>query len=269
MTLFKPPQDRRDREEAEANFDRFVAAGPARLAWFIEEVEREVGRRPEPTMEDLTWLGPAVAARLTDEHPVSAPEWFHSTARKQSGWSDYGAALTDGLIYLIAEIYRREFGAVWVLNADPLHADYNRPVMSVRLLTAPWRAVAILMKVHSGERESGELATWVTCTLQAAREEMDAGGSEEYVLEVAVDPSDLQGFDWRIWVDEGAEMELGTEVFMGLWERFEAIPGVLEVMHEDRETFYVKAPGIDATDLESKAKEIVYSLHADAKNQNG
>lgn len=77
----------------------------------------------------------------------------------------------------------------------------------------------------------------------------------------------IMGRPWRIWVDEAAETELGTEVLMGLSRRFEAIGGVVEVMQEDREIFYVKAPGMDPVDLESKAREIVYGLHAARKQR--
>jgi hypothetical protein len=63
-----------------------------------------------------------------------------------------------------------------------------------------------------------------------------------------VEPTDDPGWDYRLWVEEWAELYLGTEPFTSLARRFASTPGVTEVEHLDREVFIIKS-SLDAVQL--------------------
>ena len=56
------------------------------------------------------------------------------------------------------------------------------------------------------------------------------------------------GWDYRLWVDESAELYLGTGQFDSLQPRFASTPGVDAVAHMDREVFLLRSK-LDAARL--------------------
>jgi hypothetical protein len=248
MSLFAPPAG--DPVQAEASFERFVAAGRERLPWFVTEVTRLTGRRPRAAVEDLEWLTGVVVARLAEPGDATSPEWLTDAFRAE-GWTGYGAALADGLVHLVAELYRFRLGAVWVLETDPRHANHLRPVLSVRGATPPWRLVPLLRQVRAGQATPDRIVHAVQTVLAGA------GSPGPEALTVTVAASGQPDFDHELFVDESAEWVLGEESFAALAGRFATLPGVEEVLQEDREVFLVRAPGLSASALEAGARHVV------------
>lgn len=255
-TLKEPPS----RADAEAFFERYVATAPARLEWFTEQILALTGEAPRSSLDDLPRLATCVTDVAGEERDVDPPEWYQPELA-QAGWSPFGAAMADGLFYLLAEIYRSELGASWVLNTDRGHLYFHQPVMSVRLAVPPWVRIATLEMVRRGMESPNRLAEVMSVAIEAAREELHQGDQPADPIRVSVDP--LLGhpeFTHQIWIDEDAESRLGQDLFNGLWKRFESIPGVEKVIHEDREIFLARASGLSSHQLEQRANAIVDGL---------
>jgi len=253
-TLFRPGPF--DDAEARAFYDRFVASGPARLAWFSAQLAAAgVGARP--AVEDLDGAVAFAAARLTAPGEADPPPWW-SEEFARLGWTPYGACLADGVVHLTAELYRREVGATWrYLRDDPRHVDHQRPVMSLTTLTPPWRAVSVLVQISRGREPVTAWSRGVELSLANTRAQLGAGGAgpqrtpsrPEPDIELAITPSPVPGWTWQLWLDEGAEFALGREAFDSLIDRFTALAGVQQVVQEDREIFLLLAPGVEPEDL--------------------
>lgn len=257
MTLFGdgPSSD----EEGAAFFDRFVYDGPSRLAWFLDEVRRLTGRRPEPVAAEVEWLTTGVVQNLTTEVPgVQPPAWYEQL-HVERGWTPYGAALADGLVHFVAEIYHRRLGAVWQLEADPGHAHHRRPVMSVPGVTPPWRLLSLLEPIRTGQQPPARVARAVQTVLDGATPAQagQEGQDGDVPLLVTVAPLDHASYDHELFVDEAAESVLGRAMFDALVDRFAAIPGVDAVVQEDREIFLVSAPDLAGPILQAHARRVV------------
>jgi len=73
---------------------------------------------------------------------------------------------------------------------------------------------------------------------------------QEQVLEEILSGDEVaEGWDFAVHIHEGAEQYLGSEAFLGLEGRFEAVPGVEACRHEDREVFLVKTERLDAESI--------------------
>ncbi len=57
-------------------------------------------------------------------------------------------------------------------------------------------------------------------------------------------------WSYRVGLFEGAELYLGTRIFMSLPARFQKIHGVIRVEQEDREWYLVKAKDINSAQLQ-------------------
>ena len=68
----------------------------------------------------------------------------------------------------------------------------------------------------------------------------------------------LSEYDFTVWIDEGAEEILGDERFDNLIDAFSDIDGVVEVVQEDREVFYFKAPDLNAAQLEEELMRVYF-----------
>lgn len=258
-SLREPPS----RVEAEAFLARFVATGPGRLAWFLDEVGAVTGLRPEPTLPEVGRVVAAVVPQLRIDGgtvPGRPPEWLTDRVRSETLWTDRGAALADGFVHFVAELYRRELGATWVLSTDPLHAHYHQPVMSVRLATPPQRFLTMLFRIETGKDPADRVVASLRTILDAARAELAAGPPDDAVG-IGVEAMDGRtGFTHQVWLDENAETALGRGAFDSLVRRFAGLPGVEDVLHEDREVFLLRAPGVPVAELESAVRAIVADL---------
>jgi hypothetical protein len=66
------------------------------------------------------------------------------------------------------------------------------------------------------------------------------------------DPMTKDGFNYFLWLNEGAEHYLGTAIYERLPQLFSEIDGVEKVLQEDREVYYFKIHDIKPTQLKKK-----------------
>lgn len=69
---------------------------------------------------------------------------------------------------------------------------------------------------------------------------------------------------FSLFLPEAAEGFLGRAVFDSLADRFAAVPGVVHVEHQDRESFLVQAPGLAADRLQASLWTAFVAAAADA-----
>lgn len=253
-----------DDDEARAFYERFVASGPGRLAWF-RQVLAAVGLPTSPTVDEIDGIVAFVAARIAAEGEASPPVWLTDDLVRRWGYSPYGAALADGLVHLSAEIYHCEVGAEWVYSNDhPMDADYQRPTMSFVTISPPWGVISIVSRIAVGKdapnRWGDGMRNCIDATRARGADALRSNVPVSMELVVEISPADDDDFTWQLWVDEAAEMELGEEAFLSLSDRLAKVPGVREVYQEDREIFFLDAPGTDPKAIEAQCRAIVDSL---------
>lgn len=279
------------RAEAEAFFDEFVAYGERSLPWFVGEIKQRAGLDADGSVASLDPIFGWVLDRLGNADGVSVPAtlgpppWWTQRHVEQRGWSTYDAALVDGLIRYVAEIYRRELDVEWELpdEQEPIDLFYNTPQLSPPATAPPWVQVLNSMdRVTEVGKDRTVLRSAVERTLQDGRR--SGRRYRPQPMPPRVDVTAIKDPHWHfhVWLDEGAEYDLGTEAFMGLWERFENLSGVVEVSHMDREVFLVRVqtewrrvrqrPVVDAAELQTAFQRIIDGLwqqhQYDKKQQN-
>lgn len=74
------------------------------------------------------------------------------------------------------------------------------------------------------------------------------------------DTYSLSEYDYTVWIDDGVEEILGDERFDNLIEAFSNIEGVVEVVQEDRDVFYFKAPDLSTAQLEEELKRVYFEM---------
>ncbi len=237
--------------EAEDFFKAFVSAGPARLAWFATEVRERGG----PALDgSVASLGPLWAWMRTvglRESPAAGelPVWADGEIVAGWGYDGETLRLLDGLIHYVAAVYRRELGVGWELKTDdPGHAFHQAPVLTgMGGAAPPWRQVMAVVNRHrKGKGADDQLQMLVAAAIAA-------GPSAPVEMPLSVEvlaEGDDSAFDYHVSIPEWTEDRIGAAAFATLGERFAAIPGVQQVVWEDREVFLVDA-SLDAATLEA------------------
>ena len=188
------------------------------------------------------------------------PEWYGEVHRRY-GWSPYGAALVEGLMAYVAQIYRDVAGrdADWVLNTDRRHAHFHQPVMRDGRLAPSWTQVAgSVAKRQRGEPAGGlrravesVLSTWTPVP----------GSVDGADLRLDVGPSGHPDFDVEVSLPEDLADTLGQEAYASLEDRFAAVPGVAAAVFEDRDRCLLRlAPGVDAASVRPPLQAVVDAL---------
>ncbi|HEX2046589.1 MAG TPA: hypothetical protein VHF27_02425 [Acidimicrobiales bacterium] len=261
MTLIGSLREPPSRTEAEAFLARFVASLEARRPWFEAEVTAAGGPALNGTTASLDALGDFVAAHVTQDRPAEPPEWFGDVHRRE-GWTAYGAALAEGLMAYLTDIYRARTGASWELDTDRKSAYYHQPVLSIRALGPPWRQVeGSIANANAGGGGTHLTRAAETCLAAVARTVDD----DSPRLEITVDRIRHPDWDMEAFLSEEAEDVLGTERFLGLVHRFQALEGIKDAVHEDREVFLLRtARGTDPRALGRKLQAILDEAVAEA-----
>lgn len=92
-----------------------------------------------------------------------------------------------------------------------------------------------------------EIEAYAPLELETGDEELDESFSEPE-------------FDYTVWVDEAVVEILGDDRFDSLIEAFSEIDGVIEVVQEDDEVFFFKAPKLSAAGLEEALKQAYFEV---------
>lgn len=238
MTVFRPPAGAARRtavSAAQQFFDDWVAGLPDRAAWFRRQAAERAGLQLDGSVASLDGAEAFVHSHLGVEVPGTAPPPWKSGAHAEMGWTDFGAALVDGLTAYVAEVLLPASGAGWRLDTDKRSAYDLQPVPSDPVVTPPWRLATGSAARFSHGIAGGSLRGQVEHVLatQAA-----AAPDRGLVAEVALVDDDR--WDAEVQVPDAAESVLGAAAYATLEDRIAAVPGVLEVRGEDREVFLVR-----------------------------
>ena len=107
--------------EAEVLFEGFIGRLPAHREWFVRQVRRAGGPPTDGSVESLDPLLDHVVARLREPGPGDPPDWFEQR-RAETGWTDRGAALVEGLMAYTAAVVMARTGAHWELETRRVSA---------------------------------------------------------------------------------------------------------------------------------------------------
>lgn len=224
-----------------------------RLAWFVEEVGAGA-----PGLDALDALVVTVVDRIGEERSAeTVPEWYDASVAS-AGWSAYGAALAEGLMGVVAEIYAAGLGRPlpWVLDQDPRSAYHLKPVVDVEGISPPWRQViGSLRQVQSGT-DPGRLRSVVEHGLaqlpDAARPERDVG---------LVEVTGTGRGRWQVSFPEDIDELLGPAAYADLEDTLAGVDGVDEAVMEDRDRAVLRTrDGLDRADLEHHVTRVVERL---------
>lgn len=248
---------KRSTETSAERFARFVLERDAARN-HLTEAAAAAGLTMDASVESLRPLWEWLAGRLRTKR-----RW--ATRRNDPSWVAEGhpadaldaesVALLDGLMSYLRDVFHAETGFDWELEAsDPSSVTYLHFVLDGGRFV-PLNVVNAALRRWSELGEGDEqLMYWVGATVANTKA---AAHSESQPLDVAADPSEVDGFHWHVWVDELAESVLGTEAYESLEGRMAAIPGVERVVHEDREVFLVEAPSIDRDALVEAVRALI------------
>ena len=230
-----------------------------RLAWFVTELG--VG---EPGLESLDGLVVTVVDRIGEDRPVEpVPEWYDASLTAV-GWSAYGAALAEGLMAWVGEIYAGRAGRPlpWVLDEDPKSAYHLRPVVDLPGVAPPWRQVmGTLRQVQSGG-DPGRLRKVVEHSLAQVPDgespvDDPAVGQDVPLVELTA----LGGGRWQVSFPEDIDDVLGAAAYASLEERLAGVDGVTSALMEDRDRALLSTrSGMDESQLELQLDRLVRSL---------
>ena len=256
---------RMTRAEATAAHDAYVASEDERLARFRDQVVRRGGPELMATHEGMVqlgaWLLETVEVGARDAEP---PVW---AGRASVG---PGARLSSGSLWLIdgaathvaASLRSLEPTLHWELCTDRIDATYQRTVLEPIHLAPPVPVTGVFNQLTKDEPDGEWLArawdAWVQA-VEVVRDNPQALDADPLPLdEVAVDPYDGDPWNAQIWIPEGAEAVLGTELFERLGERIGRLKGIEELAWEDREVMLVRlAPGTDTEDVRRRVVSIL------------
>lgn len=235
-TLASPPSP----EQARVLFAEFTSRLARRRAWFVERVAESGGPATDGTVESLDPLLEHVVAHLRVDQPEQAPpDWF-PPLREETGWTDRGAALVEGLMAYVADVVIGRTGARWELDEDPRSAFAGQPVLSDRT-APPWHLVLQAVRRVDADPTAKKLERGVRANLSAVANLPSASGPEP--LDVEVTPLEHPPWNVQVSIPEWAEDALGTPTFDGLADLFRSVDGVDDVLHEDREVFLARTDG--------------------------
>ena len=252
-------------EDADAQFRQFLLERPAALQR-LELNAAAAGVELDRTVRSLEplwrWITSMLSEKGRDEHRESDPSWLirgHPADRLSTS----SVVLLDGLISYIGEVFASQTGHGWELErADDRSVTFQQFVFAGGLFV-PVNVVNAALRRWSDTGDADEqLMYWVGASVANAN--ASASGPEN-AIDVAVEPSDVPGFDWQLWVDESAELQLGTALFALLEKKLAEIPGVTGVAHEDREIFLVQGTDLTPSRLELTARSVIEQAETQAR----
>jgi hypothetical protein len=244
-----PPEQARD----------FCARWPdllrERLSWFASETGAGA-----PVPEALDGLVVSVVDRIGEERVVDlVPEWYDASLAS-AGWSAYGAALAEGLVAFVAEVYAARLGRPlpWVLDEDPKSAYHLKPVVDVDGVAPPWRQViGTLRQVQSG-KDPGRLRSVVEHSLAQLPPTASSPPEQEAEL---VEVTEIGPGRWQVSFPEDIDALLGSAAYADLEDALAGVEGVTAAVMEDRDRALLDTgSGIDRADLEHRLTRTVRAL---------
>ena len=202
------------------------------------------------------WIAPQLRPRNPEQDRVGDPSWLIA-GHPADDLNSESVALLDGLVSYLGEVFTTQTGHTWELETeDPRSVTYQQPVFASGVFV-PVNVLNAMLRDYSERGEADDqLMLWVGATI-ANTAAADPLQSTDPELEVAVTPGAVPGFDWEIWVDERAESVLGAELFDSLESQFSSIPGVTEVVQEDREIFLVQGSEITQEQLDQAVRNVL------------
>ncbi len=249
-TLTEPPSA----EDARALFAAFTARLDRRLAWFRDEVAAAGGPATDGSPASLDPLLDHVVGRVHEAGPEpEPPDWF-VPRRAELGWTDRGAALVEGLAAYVAALMTGTTGAGWELDEDPRSAFARQPVLTNRM-APPWHLVIQAVRRVAADPAAKKLERAVRANLAAAPREQPPARDEP--LDVEVTAVSHPEWDLQASIPEWAEDALGRAVFDSLVERFRAVDGVRDALHEDREVFLLRTAGVTPETLRARLQSVL------------
>lgn len=256
-TMDEPPS----REQAEEFVGRWASGLAPRLDWLARELGARGGPELASRTEQLRPLLEFVVGHIGDErHVEPVPEWVREVHRR-NGWTSYGAALVEGLMAFVDQIYQRHLGGVpWVLDDDPRSAYFRQPVPERRDIPPAWtQVIGAVSGVQRGRVGTERLRNVVENTLSRLdRLEQEEPGGRQPAVRVAVTPAGLSEWNYQVSIDEELVEGLTPEVYADLEDRLAAIPGVRSAMFEDREVCLLDAEAdLDRGALQARVLAVV------------
>lgn len=247
-----------------------------RLPMFRDRVAAAGGPPVDGTVESLDALAAFVAARVHDPGPITAePFWFQPPGRRPD-WTDAGAEWVEGLAAAVAEVITGTTGATWVFDTDPRYVTGHQPVLQGVVNTPQRLATLAVLDAVTG-RTGRPLSVLVPRMIDqydpamrlanaprlgegdgAAPAEAPASTSAPVTVEV----TRLTGGAWDLQVSLPEEVEdlLDAESYASLEERFAAVPGVRDVVFEDRDVAVLATDGLDPEELRHALDEVLAGL---------
>lgn len=226
-----------------------------RLAWFVDEVGAGA-----PGLDALDDLVVTVVDRIGEDRAVeTVPEWYDASLAS-AGWSAYGAALAEGLMGVVVEIYAARLGRPlpWVLDEDPKSAYHLKPVVDVEGIAPPWRQVIGSLRHAQSGKDPGRLRSVVEHSLA----QLPAAGSPR--PEQHVDLVEVTGTGrgrWQVSFPEDIDERLGQAAYADLEDALAGVDGVDEAVMEDRDRAILRTrDGLDRADLEHHVTRAVERL---------
>lgn len=226
-----------------------------RLTWFVDEVGAGA-----PELDDLEDLVVTVVDRIGEDRAIeTVPEWYDASLAS-AGWSAYGAALAEGLMGVMAEIYAARLGRPlpWVLDEDPKSAYHLKPVVDVEGIAPPWRQVIGSVRQAQSGKDPGRLRSVVEHSLA----QLPATGSPRQ--EQHVDLVEVTGTgrgQWQVSFPEDIDERLGQAAYADLEDALAGVDGVDEAVMEDRDRAILRTrDGLDRADLEHHVTRAVERL---------
>jgi hypothetical protein len=257
MTLYGTPASPPTEAEAAGHLQAFVGRLGPRLAFFRDEVRAAGGPAVDARVDALDELVDHVVGLLRDPAPVDEPpDWFVGEYR-ELGWSEFGAALVEGLIAHVAQLMTAATGARWELDTDKRSAYFRQPVLSNRM-APPWQLVLSAVRKADRGRPDHRLARFVQASIDtAAPQAPGARAVAAPQLDVLVTPVRHPEFDVQASIPEWAEDSLGRVVFDTLVDRFRAVDGIQDAVHEDREVFLLRTTGVEPGVLQERLQRVL------------
>ena len=223
-----------------------------RLEWFALEAGLD-----GPDLGRLDEVVRFVAAHLTDERPaVVAPEGY-DPSRSELGWTDYGAALAEGLIAHVCAVYSFSLDAPldWSVREHPGHPDHLRPYVRVPDLGAPWLVVLQTLRgVRDGTSNPIALRISVLNALSQVGAQEEAR-RRRAAASARIEATPIGRRQWHVRIPQDIEDQLG-ERYAELEQIIVRLDGVKRALMENRDLVLVTtARGVEGHVLESRINQ--------------
>ena len=260
--------------EARLLFDQFTAEGPERLEAFIDSVRQRGGPGDEldRSLGSLEILWPWFLAAVSgpEERSAAEPWWvpFHPAWERALG-SDRGVMATGLSEYVFACVIANATGSKWAVGRRA--SNRRRPVLRIPDRGEMDYAVPLGFVVRTlagdlaADREPGALRRLVEIWLGLDEaHEAALVALARPIGPWAVRAIDDARFTHELSFDESTAHRRARKV-AELLDALAAEPGIIEVVHEDREVALVGAPGRTAAEIET----VVERLWSDAGRSHG